>query len=375
MRAYKKRILKDAFERQISRRVETRDAILWDILPEQHVCRIKIQGSDELITARYNQNWENTPSWMKPGNAVRVVHRGGIRGHIEITGHGQNIPTAIAGGTMTPPGTTPVDAILTGMQALADSPASMLVYITAGTYRISGTTYTLAAGDLFVMAADSELLMSATSPYVMGEGYAGSVEIDAAPAAGQFRIDLIVIGIDGVIDYVKGTAATEPTQPDTPSGHLLIATVLVAGGATSITQNYINRAYVDPVASYLVMEIDDDELEWDETEPPVQATTNIYVRVKDQYGNPYSYGYGTGLHMTLTIIYGNGEVWSSEDGWSESSVGKNFTGSYALFQYRRGNTEGDISPFLMAEMPIGKMSLAISGHIDLLDIDGNIMAG
>jgi hypothetical protein len=368
MRGYSKKLIRSRVQTALSRRSETRDAILWDVLPDQHYCRVKIQGSNELIIARYNENWEQTPQWLKAGNAVRVVHRGGVRGYIEIVGHGQNIPTAIAGGTVTPPVVTPEDAIMSGMQAIATAPNSMSILITEGTFRISGITYSLENLGV-LMAADSSLYMG-TGVYMGGE-LAGIIELDAAPTVGQFRIDLIVVGTDCVLDYVKGTAAASPTQPATPSGHLLVCTILVPGGVTAIPQNYINREFTVPVPAGLTITIDDDELEWDETEPPVPEETDINIVIIDQYGNPY---WEENLYLTLSIIWGNGELWSNESGWNATQVGEYAnTFRYIDFKYRRGNLVTDTSPILQAQITLWASSLIAIGNITLLDSTGNVM--
>ncbi len=98
---------------------ETWDAILWDVDMTKRTCRVKIQGSDNLITARFPSNWADVPHWMKVGNAVRIVHRGGIRGKIELVSDGQVVPTAIVGGSQTPPGEDGGDGVLSGCQVIA----------------------------------------------------------------------------------------------------------------------------------------------------------------------------------------------------------------------------------------------------------------
>ncbi|MDD2778501.1 MAG: hypothetical protein PHI16_06405, partial [Methanocellales archaeon] len=289
----------------------------------QRICRVKIQGSDELITARFGQNWEQTPQWLKPGNAVRIVHRGGIRGYIEVVGHGQSIPMAVPGGSVTPPSVTPSDAIISGLQIISTTPASMAVFVQDGIFRISNVVYSL-AGVGVLMEAGSLLLMGTNVS--MGTGYASIIQIAAAPAAGQFRIDLIVIGADSVVDYVQGAAATTPIQPDTPSGHLLLGTILVPGGVTAIPQNYINKAFTTPIPTSLTMVVDPAKLEWYTADPTGEGVSDndccITVTILDQYGNGYLES-GAGQYIRLGLCVGEGYLYSWEEGWlySKSETG------------------------------------------------------
>jgi hypothetical protein len=115
MKLYNIRFLKQKTNGMIQQRVESRDAILWDVQTDVRRARVKIQGSSTLVVAYYPENWEATPVWMKPGNAVRISHTGGVRGRIELVGHGTLIPTPIEGDTGTITTTLP-DAILSGLQ-------------------------------------------------------------------------------------------------------------------------------------------------------------------------------------------------------------------------------------------------------------------
>jgi hypothetical protein len=176
--------------------VETRDAIVWEVLPAQRICRVKVQSSDEKICCWYPENWQQTPTWLKPGNAVIIRHTGGQRGRLEVIGHGQLVPTPVAGGAAPAPAVAE-DCILTGCQ-LAEIAADpqMAVFVWTGTFRITGTVYTLGP----IAMSDTTLLdMGMEAPI---EVTAEVVGIDAAPAAGQFRYDLVVVGADLAVDYV-----------------------------------------------------------------------------------------------------------------------------------------------------------------------------
>jgi len=67
------------------------------------------------------------------------------------------------------------------------------------------------------------------------------VSFDAADATNA-RIDLIVLGLDGSIHFVKGTAAATPVAPALPASHIELARVTVDANATTIAQAKISFA-------------------------------------------------------------------------------------------------------------------------------------
>ena len=79
MRTYGKRLLRGAADKAVKQASESRDAVLWDILLNERVCRCKIQGSSEFVIARFPQNWASVPEWAKPGQAVRIVFSDGAK--------------------------------------------------------------------------------------------------------------------------------------------------------------------------------------------------------------------------------------------------------------------------------------------------------
>ncbi len=361
MRLYGKKFLRNKMIERAQARQETRDAILWDVLPTQRLCRVKIQGSNQLIVARYPENWEQTPFWLKPGNAVKIVHTGGIRGHIEVIGHGQLVPTPAAGDQFPTPAAGE-NCVLTGCQLLEISAdPRMAVLVTTGTYRIGGTVYTLGGA----LLGNSNMILG--DGYALGE-IAGLVTIDAAPAEGLARIDRIVVGTDGVIDYVKGTASSSPTAPATPSNHVSLGTVLVPSGTTAILNQHINRTWSTPEPSELLITVTDSDLAWDE------LSTTVRVQVRDQYGRGISGPLATnGWYIQLEIMYGNGTVHSDEEGDSESIIGAH-TGvlSYYDFTYTRNQEPDDSSPTLRASCFVGN-EIEAYAMIFLRDEFGEIM--
>jgi len=363
MRLYGKKFLRQRMGEASAQKQETRDAILWDVLPDQRLCRVKIQGSNELIVARYPENWEQTPFWLKPGNAVKVMHTGGIRGRIEVIGHGQLVPTPVAGDQFPTPATGK-NAVLTGCQ-LIEVPGQprMAVLVLTGTYRISGTVYSLGG------------MLLGNANFILGDGaalgeVAGAVAINSAPSAGLARIDRIAVGMDGIIDYIAGTSASSPTAPSTPANHVSLGTVLVPSGITEITNNNINRSWSEPVPSELLITIADDDLAWDE------VSTNVRVQVCDQYrrgiSGPAS---SNGWYIQLEIYSGNGTVHSNEEGNSTTIIGGH-TGilSYYDFTYTRNQEPDDNSPVLRAIVNVGN-EIEAYAKIFLGDESGNIMRG
>lgn len=356
MRTYGKKYIRNKFRAAGDQRTESRDGVLWEILEEDRKCRVKIEGSSTYVIADYPENIDAKPSWMKPGNAVRIIHRGGLRGHIEVAQSG-----------ITRPGTgptlgNPADCVMSGCQLKAAG--DMIVLVQAGEVRFSGTVYDTLA---IPMESASLLLMGAYKYMVMGD-VSEAYEV-SAPAAGTFRIDLVVIGSDLVIDYVTGTAAATPVQPDTPSGHLLLGTILVPGECTEIIQTYLNRTYTVPAPAGFNITVTDDELSW------AEPTTTITVEVRDQYCNALALGSGYGWYITLEFLYGNGTLTSADEGSSTTKIGQHagLSGTSAEFTYTRDQLSTDSSPILQASLSRTGGDMVEITTITLLDNAGNIM--
>jgi len=341
MRLYGKKIVGNYVDKLQSAKEETRDAILWDILSTQRLCRVKIQGSNTLVVAHYPENWEKTPVWLKKGNAVKIVHTRGVRGRIELMGHGQVIPSPVSGDTFPTPDTPP-DCVLTGCNVFeVPNDPKMIVLVGVGTYRIAGMTYVL-----------DEIEMN-NDYYRMGDGggmgqVAGALPVNAAPASGYYRYDMITVGIDGVLHYTAGTAATsDPVKPTPAVNHVLVGDhFLIPYGLTKITSKYIGMSWSTPVWSEIVMVIADNQL------GPGELTTTITVTVRDQYGNPLP-GTGYGWYIFLDIMAGNGYVSSAEEGESSTRIGGHtMSGSGYTFGYRRDGLITDSSPVIKATLEI-----------------------
>jgi hypothetical protein len=343
MRAYGKRFAQRFARKQARNQIETRDAVLWSVDTNGEYCYVKIQGSDELIKAHFPRNVTNKPSWLKLGNAVRVIHRSGSRGYVEVTGPGRAVPTAVEGSSNTPDLGTPTDMVISGMTLYASEPARMGVYIDSGVYRIDGTQY--------YYLANSELLtMTATDPLVMGALIGGEAmimgagtefhAIDTAPSLGYFRYDAFCIGVDGVIDYVKGATGSqwqEPTKPSMPAEHIQVGPyILIWGEDTVITDDRINAVFRERVTARIIIWCDTDyNVGW-------ESTKQLKVEILDQYGARYS--------KTRTIKFelhtGTGGIGSS----SQTLYTVQTSLSYFTLTYYRGTGTEESPVVITAEI-------------------------
>lgn len=323
MRTYGRRLLRGATDRASKQVIESRDAVLWDVLLTERVCRCKIQGSNEYVIAKFPQNWATVPEWCKPGQAVRIAHRGGVRGYVELVGFGRAIPTPVSG-TSIPTGGVPADALLAGCQirAMPQTPC-MSVYVSTGAARISGVIDTVPA-----------LGMSAGSAFVMGMGLAmgeaaGVFDISAA-TAGHFRCDLFSLSSLLAVIKTEGSefTATE-SRPILPAGNLLIGDLLVRGGQTLITGTDIALRWSTPVPASITAGCTDNGAAW-----------SIVASVKDQYGNPITTAYGWNIAATL----------ASGDGSLSPASGNTGTGNSVTFTY----TEGTAGTFVAVELVLSR---------------------
>ena len=309
MRTYGKRMIRGAADKATKQAVESRDAVLWDILTEERVCRCKIQGSSELIIARFPQNWAAVPEWAKPGQAVRISHRSGIRGYIEVVGFGRAIPTPVSG-SATPTPKTPNDVILAGclLKAIPQTPR-MSVYVTTGWVRLDGEELAVPA---VAMAEDGALKMD--MGITMGEA-AGVFNV-SAPGARQFRYDLFSLSPSRVVTRTAGAAfTTTESKPALPAGHLTIAYLLVRGGMAVITAADVGQAWSVPVPASIETVAIDNGAEW-----------SITASVKDQYGNTMA----TPLGWTISATIASG------DGSIAPTSGNTGSGSDCTFTYTEG---------------------------------------
>jgi hypothetical protein len=332
VRFYGPKILKTSMLRSVEAHVETKDCVVYDVLPAQRIARVKIQGSSTLIVSHYPQSWLVTPDWLKTGNAVRITFTGGNRQRVELSGTGTFIPTPVEDDPG--PGTvTPGDAVVSGCQVQAASAPSLTMTVTEGTYRIGGMTYSYAGG---------------------------TQAIDAGSAtAGYFRIDLITIDAAGALHYVKGTAGTNPGAPTVPAGQVELGRILVAPGATAISQGFINRAWSARVATTFTLTPATTPLPWGTT------TDAVTFLVLDQYGIALS---GT-WNFTAQIVSGNGDIGGTA---APGVYSGSFSGSSTALTYTRTGLSTESSPIIQGVLtpPLGQTIIG-ANFIELQDASGN----
>jgi len=397
VRIHGRRYSQRKIKKQTSITAETRDGVLWDLDWDNLIARVKIQGSNEYVNVHFPRNEATVWGWMRLGNAVRVIHRGGVRGYSEIVGHGCAIPTPLPGNLAHPPVSSLSDGVMSGCEITAAG-NGMYVTISDGTYRIGGVTYNLSGGTFgyyatseteppittseeypeavtdqtwrYVETSETEPPMATSEifPVYATDEMLEARELDPAPAEGLFRYDAFVVGVDGIIDYLKGTASSVPVKPTIPVDHVLLGDyILVIGGITEITQGHIGLQWSVPVASSLFID-DLADFDWDEGDDYPERTITVYVR--DQYGWLISGNYT----ITLYLIGGTGNVYSGDDGYNASSVTQAFTGSSYGFSYQRDQTKDpETSPNFMATSSDGFVSDLV--HMALLDIDDDEVTG
>jgi hypothetical protein len=324
MRMYGGRFMKKAVDRRIRTTQETRDAVIWDVNLAQHYCRVKVQGSNELVIASIPQNYRHRPMWLKIGNSVRITHRGGSRGFMEVSGEGRAIPSPVAGDS-TPGLGLDTDRVLIGMAMTPSTPdASWCVWIGSGSYMVNGVWIFYAGNWAWVMG---EGLIRAGTGESMGFLF-GIACADPAPSINYARYDAFAIGADGVIDYYKGAASrSEPTRPTIDADHVLLGDyILMIGGVDAIYQWMIGADYREREATTL-------RLTTTNPIPLGEHHHQMRLEVLDQYGTlitpPTAMNEGT-----AEVIDGSGLMWSARDGEAKK-VGQNLTTSRYDFFYNR----------------------------------------
>jgi hypothetical protein len=361
MRLYGGRLIRKNVRKQVASSRELRNAVVCYVYPDDQYCQVKIQGSDQLITAYYPENWESTPQYLKRGNAVLITTPGGNKGRIEVSGHGFLIPTAIPGGTGAPTVETSGDCIVSGCEVFATDPEGMQTIVGDGTIRINGTNYALAG----LIMDRSDVTMDIYN-LILDE--VGGVLTHDAASSTQFRYDKIEAGTDGVCAIVKGTGSTgEPTMPSTTSNHVSLGHVLLYPNMTEITNGDIGRKYTAPEPSRIEIIVADDDLAWAET------STTITINMRDQYGNLVSLT--GGYEFVIEWESGNGTLQvSGYDALDENSDYEFYTTSdHATVTYTRDQEVGDVSPtFTITENRTG---LSSSTYIILRDAGGDMMFG
>jgi hypothetical protein len=358
---YNRQYIKKVIARKLKGISETKDAVLWSVDSTNKTCYVKIQGTEKLIKAYYPEGWQVTPFWLKPRAPVRILHRGGSRGKVEVIGIGQTTPTLVTSVPIPPE----EDVVLSGCEVVEiPNDPQMAVMVLVGTFQINTVQY-----DLLPIA------MSDTSNFFLGMGgyidtIAAVVTINTAPTPPQKRYDRIVIGEDSVVEVVEGVAAEDPLIPAIPDDHISLGTVLVIGNRTVIRSFDINALLTDILPQQLVVTIADDELAWGE------MSTTIVVQVLGQYGNSIVTEY-PGWYITIEFLSGNGTLYTDEEGSSTTIIGSHSGGEVPLgdrctFLYTRDGLVSDVSPVFIITLETNHV-VTNNATITLLDAVGDPM--
>ena len=373
MKLYGGKFLRNSMDRAAERRVESRDAILYDVDPGTRRARVRIQGSSTLVVVYYPENWEQTPAWLKAGNAVKISHTGGNRSRLELVGHGALIPTPVAGDSGIPT-VLPPDIIISGLQVIPIIKASEnsrwnCILVTVGTFRISGVTYTR-----------GPIKMGATmglTRYRMGQGgkmgrIAGYIyPVASASVLGEDVYTAVHISTSLAFGLTAGSQAVNPIVPDVPANTILCGTInygkpLEYPATNVIGTGNINRPPTSKTIRQVGMLITDADLAIGE------LSTTITAQVRDAHGNLIDPPAGTSYRIQLAIISGSGYL-STSSGVAGTAVSASTGTSSSIFSYHRPGSDADLSPIIKTTLlDYNKSSLA---PITLRDSAGNYLPG
>jgi hypothetical protein len=295
------------------------------------------------------------PYYVKPGFAIRIIHKGGQKGFQEISGPGRAVPSPVMGAVFPPP--PPLfDGILSGIAPTAPG-GGMYITLTNGQFRIDGVVYSFDIGDGGVLMSDDGLIMDPVTGMPMGAGTNATLLFDAAPAIPSARYDLVVVAADGLAHIVKGTASTNPVMPSIPADHIRLFHVLILGGKTEIIQTNINAEWETRTLhdfSFLLTGTyaGTDQMYCSLTD--ANPVVNVVITLLCQYGWSLSMTYD----ISLVKDYGTGTIGTNSNGpWDPAGpISKSGTGSQVTFYYRRDEVLYDPAP------PGGPLSIDEQGE-------------
>lgn len=316
MRLYGKKNIRRLIDKRAKRRQEIRDAILWEIDGEK--CRIKIQGSNTMVVAHFPRNQKKVPLWLRVGNAVKVVHREGIRGYIEVIGEGRCIPTAVSGGSLPETGDLS-DGVISGLVVTVANAISYA--ISPGTYRYNGIIY--ASGGTSIIPN----VMNDPAPMTMGEvpivklnDASDPVLVRVIPPYGYARYELIYLdGPSGELCVAEGGSVLitqlgcdGPEMPELPLEAIQLAFALLVGNNRDVSNADLYEEWEDPYYCYFEWEWGQGykgeiDSPWKPGDDPIQWYDAVIINVC--YSQYYVPLYGE-IEMALGSAYG--DIWPPE---------------------------------------------------------------
>jgi hypothetical protein len=163
---------------------------------------------------------------------------------------------------------------------------------------------TMEEGSTIVMSSDSTEIMQS-----IDDSIAYFVDIDPNESSTLYRIDILVIGNDYQVDYIKGdlfNPASGPAIPDIPIGHLLIGKINIPPNTSEINKYMINTEFAEAVPKsletinkkhYATLSSGDkkgdglvavfNEIMYPEGQPPPTQRALVDIVILDQYGNTF----------------------------------------------------------------------------------------
>lgn len=400
MRMYGKRFIRREREKSIDLKRETKDGIIWSIDISNRKVTLKIQGSNTEIAAYFPDNTHSPPPWCKLGNAIKIMHTGGIRGRIEIIGHGLVIPYPISG-NIWPSDPVQENMILTGLQILAmpNLPGNK-VLVTTGTARIEGTIITVGAmslsdGDEFEMGEGGYMgevaaILDAGSPVTAGAfpdwGYKiNSVQLDQSgnitlAQGNQFKAyNNGTITMYGGGNPPAGSSLDNLPKPSVPWGSLEVGTILRYENQTIIRDFDINYDLILTLPWWrygrqptrLNIETDPPVMEW------TDSTADISIICYDNLEQLMHFKY---ISLEASIVSGNGLLRDKvyDTGWDTTITAHQVVDQagvwfpYWSLEYKRGQDISDVSPMIKFKLLINNELISYNGIL-LLDAGGNPM--
>ena len=346
---------------------------------------VRIQGTQEDIYAGWSRNFYDVPPFVKVNNPVEIQHMKGNPHRYEIIASGTELPTPVDGTSVLSTLPSAANKVITGGQVtiMPGTGTGMHVEVGFGTFRIDNLPYAIDG----VYLGDTAVPVMGTEFPLMGT-IGGIIELDPAPASPNYRIDIIEVGADGVLDYRTGTpSASDPVQPTVSPQHVLLAYIIVPYGTTELQQSFIGNAWTEPYLAQMSLTMGTMGQYWYTLPFPNtlnQQLTQSQRRVLgtidllNQYQKPLVGSFGMRVTLEPTMI-GNGLLYHGNrtGGGGTGYTELLFTitdGTNNLFTYERLGVDGllvlgaeiDESPTIKVEL-LGSAGFVAYQFVELYD--------